>query len=140
MHAMNLSCFTQQLKSYHQNNMPPSRIYVSGWSSRVDRSGVGLSTVRDTGAGTAASATYAPISDENSYDAIRARCVQNGTLWEDPDFPAAKESLFFKTPPSGWPNIQWKRPRVRIFLMLPSESIIFSRRLERLVMEVLPRE
>lgn len=106
--------------------MPPSRTYISGWSSRVDRSGFGVSTVHDIGAGTAAAITYAPINNENSFDAIKARCLQNGTLWEDPDFPAVKDSLFFKTPPSGWPNIQWKRPRVRNSLVLSLISVIVS--------------
>jgi len=93
--------------------MPLGRTYVSGWSSRVDRSEmVGRSTIRDTGVGSASSVTYKPISDEYSYDAIKTQCLQRGAFWEDPDFPAVKESLFFQTPPSYWPNIQWKRPHV----------------------------
>ena len=96
------------------DKMSPGRTYVSGWSSRTDRSDMaGWSTIQDTGAGSAASATCHPTSNDNSYAAIKARCLQNNTLWEDPDFPAVKDSIYFKTPPSAWPNIQWKRPKVR---------------------------
>lgn len=96
--------------------MPPGRSYVSGWSSRVDRSDlVNRSTIRDTGAGSAASASYKPASDENSYDAIKSHCLNKQLLWEDPDFPPVKESLFFQSPPSYWPNIQWKRPHVSFY-------------------------
>jgi len=31
-------------------------------------------------------------------------------LWEDPDFPADDSSIYFRNPPSVWPDIQWKRP------------------------------
>ena len=104
---------------YNTDKMPPGRTYVSGWNSRVDRSEMaGRSTIRDTGVGSATSVTYRSRSDDNSYDAIKTQCLQNGTLWEDPDFPAVKESLFFKTPPSHWPNIQWKRPHVITFVEL----------------------
>jgi hypothetical protein len=95
--------------------MSPGRTFVRGWSSRVDRSDmVRRSTIRDTGTGSAASATYHPISDDNSYDSIKAHCLKTGTLWQDHDFPPVKESLFFKTPPSYWPKIEWKRPQVKL--------------------------
>jgi len=96
-----------------EGSMSPGRTYVSGWSSRTDRNDVtNWSTVRDTRAGSA-SVSGKPSDNINPYDAIKARCLQSNTLWEDPDFPAVKDSIFFKTPPSAWPNIQWKRPKVR---------------------------
>jgi hypothetical protein len=77
---------------------------------------VARSTIHDIGAGTARSVTYQPINafgaEQNTYDAIRARCLASNNLWEDPDFPAEKDSLFYRKPPSAWPNIVWKRPKV----------------------------
>ena len=96
---------------------------MNGWTPRVQRSdAVSRTTILDTGSGTGRSIAYNPVNhaaEQNaSYDAIKARCIANKTLWEDPDFPATKESLFFKKPPSVWPNIKWKRPKVRPFLLL----------------------
>jgi len=93
------------------------RRYVSGWTSRVDRGGaLRRSTIRDTGHGSARSAAYRPAADDDdaSYEAIKAQCLESGTLWEDPDFPPAQESIFYDQPPSAWPDIEWKRPHVRI--------------------------
>jgi calpain len=92
--------------------MPPGRTYVSGWSSRTDKSSYAYRpTIQDTGYGSARSGTYQAPSADNTFAAIKSRCLQSGTLWEDPDFPPVKESLFFNKPPSAWPNIVWKRPK-----------------------------
>jgi hypothetical protein len=98
--------------------LPYGRAYVSGWSPRMQRSDVPPSTtIHDLGAGMARSITYQPVNyagaEHNTYDAIKARCLAANSLWEDPDFPAQKDSLFYAKPPSAWPNIQWKRPKVR---------------------------
>lgn len=97
--------------------LPYGRAYVSGWSPRAQHSDfVARTTIHDIGAGNARSVTYQPINaigaQQNSYDAIKARCMASNSLWEDPDFPADKDSLFYKKPPSAWPNIMWKRPKV----------------------------
>ena len=42
----------------------------------------------------------------------QAACLDDGSLWEDPDFPAEDSSIYYKDPPSVWPDIEWKRPSV----------------------------
>jgi len=93
---------------------------VSGWTGRMGA--VRRSTIRDSGYGSARTVSYqtpADQDDDMSYDAIKARCLESGSLWEDPDFPPARESLFYHKAPSAWPNIDWKRPHVRtnVYLM-----------------------
>ena len=97
---------------------PRGRMYVRGWAPRIERSDEfsRQSTIRDTGAGLGRTVVYRPVvagsSDSSSFEAVKARCLQSRTLWEDPDFPPVKRSLFYKNPPSAWPDIQWKRPHV----------------------------
>ncbi|ETN80710.1 calpain family cysteine protease [Necator americanus] len=38
----------------------------------------------------------------------REKCLANKTLFEDPEFPAADRSIYYKTPPDQ--HIEWKRP------------------------------
>ncbi|KHJ78377.1 calpain family cysteine protease [Oesophagostomum dentatum] len=38
----------------------------------------------------------------------REKCLANRTLFEDPEFPAADRSIYYKTPPDQ--HIEWKRP------------------------------
>lgn len=40
---------------------------------------------------------------------IRDECLEQGTLWEDPDFEAVDSSITFKTPPR---QFEWRRPGV----------------------------
>jgi calpain len=41
---------------------------------------------------------------------IRDQCLEEGTLFEDPEFPAEDSSIYFsKTPPRP---LEWKRPIV----------------------------
>uniref|UniRef100_A0A672G3X4 Calpain 9 n=1 Tax=Salarias fasciatus TaxID=181472 RepID=A0A672G3X4_SALFA len=46
---------------------------------------------------------------DTSFDELRRECLQNGVLFEDPDFPAADASLFYSQ--STPVNIEWKRPK-----------------------------
>ena len=51
-------------------------------------------------------------TSSSDYDNIVRHCLKNGTLWEDPEFPAVQSSVFYhQTPPFAF---QWKRPHVRI--------------------------
>lgn len=43
------------------------------------------------------------------FKSLKDSCVQNGALFEDPEFPAANSSLFFSKQPSF--NAVWKRPK-----------------------------
>ena len=57
-----------------------------------------------------------------SYSEIKARCLKAGVLYEDPDFPAVEDSLFFSRKPPR--PFEWKRPSVsshtyKIFIYLP---------------------
>jgi len=71
-------------------------------------------TIRDTGKGSASRhtnhRTTGPCGDCQTYEDIKAHCNDEGALWEDPDFPAEDASMFFKEPPSPYPDIQWLRP------------------------------
>ena len=63
--------------------------------------------------GSGHSTAYQPRGDApQTYEEIRDACVDQGVLWEDPDFPAEDSSIYFKDPPSVWPDIQWMRPSV----------------------------
>lgn len=44
------------------------------------------------------------------YAELKTNCIRDKTLFEDPEFPAANESLYFRRPPPG--IVQWKRPAV----------------------------
>ncbi|XP_071361442.1 calpain-9 isoform X1 [Trachinotus anak] len=48
-------------------------------------------------------------SDGKSFEQLRHECLQNGVLFEDPDFPATDSSLFFSQ--SVPVQIEWKRPK-----------------------------
>ncbi|MBN3303416.1 CAN5 protein, partial [Amia calva] len=43
------------------------------------------------------------------YAALKQQCKESQKLFEDPEFPATNESLFYKKPPPG--TVQWKRPK-----------------------------
>jgi len=47
-----------------------------------------------------------------SFNDLKKHCLKQGVLFEDPDFPAVDESMFFsKKPPRPF---VWKRPKVCI--------------------------
>lgn len=90
------------------------RHYISGWSPRfnVDDAFSNMPTVRYTGRGSASDRypTKGRSVEPQSYEEIRAECIESGALWEDPDFPATDSSIYFENPPSAWPDIEWLRP------------------------------
>ena len=53
--------------------------------------------------------TRLPAQD---YNKIRRECLREGTLFEDPYFPATPESLFFSEKLPFTP--EWKRPKASI--------------------------
>ena len=44
------------------------------------------------------------------HDILRRKHLAEGTLFEDPYFPATDESLFYSHKPPG--KFEWKRPQV----------------------------
>ena len=95
--------------------MPTSKTYISGIPPRTVKTETNYrSTIRDTGRGQATTSAFVPKKpdQDNTFDKIKAQCIASGRKWEDPDFPATASSLYFRNPPSAWPNIQWKRPHV----------------------------
>ncbi|XP_054481774.1 calpain-5-like [Anoplopoma fimbria] len=42
------------------------------------------------------------------YSELKSNCINDKTLFEDPEFPATNSSLYFRKPPSG--VVEWKRP------------------------------
>ena len=55
--------------------------------------------------------TRLPAQD---YNKIRRQCLAEGTLFEDPYFPATPESLFFSEKLPFTP--EWKRPKVCLYI------------------------
>ena len=56
----------------------------------------------------------------------QAACLDDGSLWEDPDFPAEDSSIYYKEPPSVWPDISCSHIcvvslflRLRVWTMAP---------------------
>ncbi|KAM9793031.1 calpain-9 [Neosynchiropus ocellatus] len=47
--------------------------------------------------------------DGRSFEELRQECLERGVLFEDPDFPATDESLFFSQ--SVPVSFEWKRPK-----------------------------
>ena len=52
-----------------------------------------------------------------TYEQIKAQCVEEKKLWEDPTFPADDSSLFYLQKPEFWP-VEWKRPHVSLTLQI----------------------
>ena len=45
-----------------------------------------------------------------NYEDIKKKCLEQGALWEDPEFPAADKSIFYSRRPNK--KFEWKRPGV----------------------------
>lgn len=61
----------------------------------------------------------APYKNQHYAD-LRKHCIEDKTLFEDPEFPANNSSLYFRKPPPG--RVEWKRPGVSDFLFLQELS------------------
>lgn len=106
-----------KLGGFGLSKMAQGRSYMKGWTPHTSKTDTTYrSTIRDTGRGLAQTSNFVPPKSgeqPKTYDEVKAECLESGTLWEDPDFPPVASSIYFKKPPSAWPNIQWKRPHVR---------------------------
>lgn len=47
---------------------------------------------------------------DQKYHELKRQCIQQRRLFEDPEFPASDESLFYQKAPRG--KVEWKRPKV----------------------------
>jgi hypothetical protein len=52
-----------------------------------------------------------PRIPPQDFESLRRQCLANGTLFEDPYFPAVDASLFYSQKPPR--KFEWKRPKVR---------------------------
>ncbi|NWX95829.1 CAN5 protein, partial [Nothoprocta ornata] len=46
---------------------------------------------------------------EQKYQELKGQCIEHGRLFEDPEFPASDESLFYTRAPPR--KVEWKRPK-----------------------------
>ncbi|XP_054145737.1 calpain-6 [Melozone crissalis] len=46
---------------------------------------------------------------DQRYHELKGQCLQQGILFEDPEFPASDESLYYDSTAAG--NVEWKRPK-----------------------------
>ena len=58
-----------------------------------------------------------PVEDEDcqQFTRLRDQCLEEGVLFEDPEFPADDSSLYFSQ--SAPRNFEWLRPNVSNILM-----------------------
>ncbi|NXD07625.1 CAN5 protein, partial [Nothocercus nigrocapillus] len=46
---------------------------------------------------------------DQKYEELKGQCIEHGQLFEDPEFPASDESLFYTRAPPR--KVEWKRPK-----------------------------
>lgn len=86
--------------------MSAKRVYTSGGSKPVSGYHLGNASKSITAH---AKPTDAVPHNKIPYSDIKRHCLKEGVLFEDPDFPAVDDSLFFsKKPPRPF---AWKRPK-----------------------------
>ena len=80
-----------------QRNNPVERSsrYSKGWGSRKERPSEPMQLTGKT------------------YAEIKAECLSQGRLFEDPDFPAVDKSIYYSRAPNR--PFAWKRPTVSIY-------------------------
>lgn len=54
--------------------------------------------------------------EEQNYSALKRACRRRKVLFEDPNFPATDDSLYYKGTPG--PGVRWKRPKVSVWSAL----------------------
>lgn len=95
------------VKSGTQAPSGARKIYSSGGPKKV--SGYHLGKAGDALSSSSSPNEAAPYKGQKYLD-IKNQCLRDGTLFEDPEFPAIESSLFFsgKKPPKPF---VWKRPK-----------------------------
>lgn len=51
--------------------------------------------------------------EDQNYSALKRACLRRKVLFEDPNFPATDDSLYYKGTPG--PTVRWKRPKVSVW-------------------------
>ena len=84
------------------------KVYSAGGGKRP--SGYHLGKPTDAIGSNKGPSEAAPYKNQK-YNELKSKCLRDGTLFEDPEFPAIESSLFFsgKKPPRPF---VWKRPKV----------------------------
>ena len=84
------------------------KVYSAGGAKKA--SGYHLGKPSDAIVATKGPSDAVPYKNQR-YQDIKNQCLRDGTLFEDPEFPAVEASLFFsgKKPPRPF---VWKRPKV----------------------------
>lgn len=53
---------------------------------------------------------YFSVLPGKNYEDIKKKCLEQGALWEDDEFPAVDKSIFYSRRPNK--KFEWKRPGV----------------------------
>ncbi|KAK2154313.1 hypothetical protein LSH36_271g04040 [Paralvinella palmiformis] len=95
--------------------MTSFRRYFKGWTPKFNDAiddFFGRPTIRDTGRGSAHRSIVPRrpgLPEPKTFEEVVNECLENGCLWEDPDFPACEESMYYDSrPPCG--EVEWLRP------------------------------
>lgn len=90
---------------------PLAKVVLHSPSSRTSRKRREM-PLHSTLSGRGSGSTKAENTQSNgkSFEQLRSECLQNGVLFEDPDFPAVDSSLYYSQ--SVPVQIEWKRPTV----------------------------
>lgn len=59
------------------------------------------------------------FADVQDFETLLKNCLMNGSLFEDPLFPASNESLMFSRRPDRY--IEWMRPHVSLSILQPKK-------------------
>ena len=89
--------FGQRLKTVMDTAATGARRYSSGWGSRKPNRYTPAKTMSVQG---------------KSFAEIKKECLAKGVLFEDPEFPAVDQSIFYSQRPPR--PFVWKRPKVSI--------------------------
>jgi len=91
----------KQVSALQSAGSRESSRYTSGWGSRYSIN-------------SSESGSYAAMRGK-SFDEVKAECLREKKLFEDPDFPALDSSIFYsRSPPRPF---EWQRPTVSYFAM-----------------------
>jgi len=93
-----------RIDAKHSSSLESGTRYSSGWGSRYANK-----SQSESGSSAA--------MHSKSFDEVKAQCLKEKKLYEDPDFPAVDSSIFYsRSPPRPF---VWQRPPVSYFVVSP---------------------